>query len=40
MVQKENNINLTELLLRCMSEPDPLLSMLEWLCAKLMEAQT
>ena len=39
MVQKENNTNLTELLLRCMSEPDPLLSMLKWLCARPMEAQ-
>ena len=40
MVQKENNTNLNELLLRCMSEPAPLLSMLEWLFDRLMEAQS
>lgn len=25
--------------LKCMAQPDPMLSMLEWLCAKLMEAE-
>lgn len=39
MVQKKSTTNLTELLLQCMAEPDPMLSMLEWLCDKLMEAE-
>lgn len=39
MAQKKNNTNLTELLLQCMAQPDPMLSMLEWLCAELMEAK-
>jgi len=29
----------TELLLQCLSEPDPMLSMLDWLCSRLMEAE-
>lgn len=39
MAQKKDNTNLMELLLKCMAEPDPMLSMLEWLCAQLMEAE-
>lgn len=39
MAQKKNNTNLTELLLQCMTKPDPMLGMLEWLCAELMEAE-
>lgn len=39
MVQKKSTTNLTELLLQCMTEADPMLSMLEWLCDKLMEAE-
>ena len=39
MAKKNDTTNLTELLLRCMGEPDPMLSMLEWLCAQLMEAE-
>lgn len=39
MTQGKNNTDLTELLLKCMVEPDPMLSMLEWLCAQLMEAE-
>ena len=39
MAKKNDNTNLTELLLRCMGEADPMLSMLEWLCAQLMEAE-
>ena len=39
MAQEKNTTNLTELLLQCMSEADPMLSMLEWLCAQLMEAE-
>lgn len=38
MVQKKSTTNLTELLLECVSQPDPMLSMLEWLCDRLMEA--
>ena len=33
MAKKNDTTNLTELLLRCMGEADPMLSMLEWLCA-------
>lgn len=39
MAQKKDNTNLTELLLQCMSEADPMLSMLEWRCNQLMEAE-
>lgn len=39
MAKPQNNTNLTELLLHCMSEPDPMLAMLEWLCKQLMEAE-
>ena len=39
MAKKNDTTNLTELLLRCMEEADPMLSMLEWLCAQLMEAE-
>jgi len=39
MANQKNNTGLTELLLQCMSSPDPMLSMLEWLCAQLMEAE-
>lgn len=39
MVQKKSTTNLTELLLECVAQPDPMLSMLEWLCDKLMEAE-
>ncbi len=39
MVQKKFTTNLTELLLKCMAESDPMLSMLEWLCDRLMEAE-
>ena len=39
MAHKKNNTNLTELLLQCMTQPDPMLSMLEWLCTQLMEAE-
>lgn len=36
MAHKKNTINLTELLLQCVTQPDPMLSMLEWLCTHLM----
>lgn len=39
MIQKNSTTNLTELLLECMSQEDPMLSMLEWLCDRLMEAE-
>lgn len=39
MAQRKNTTSLTELLLKCMAQPDPMLSMLEWLCAQLMEAE-
>ena len=39
MAHKKNNTNLTELQLQCVTQPDPMLSMLEWLCTQLMEAE-
>ena len=39
MAHKKNTSNLTELLLQCVTQPDPILSMLEWLCTHLMEAE-
>lgn len=39
MAQKESTTELAELLLQCMAEPDPMLTMLEWLCEKLIEAK-
>lgn len=39
MAQRKNTTSLTELLLQCVGQPDPMLSMLEWLCAQLMEAE-
>ena len=39
MAQRKNSTDLSELLLKGMAEPDPMLSMLEWLCAQLMEAE-
>lgn len=39
MAQPKNITGFTELLLQYMSEPDPLLHMLEWLCEQMMEAE-
>ncbi len=39
MAQGKNSTGLTDLQLKCMAAPDPMLSMLEWLCAQLMEAE-
>ena len=39
MARKNHTTNLTELLLQCMVQPDPMLSMLEWLCSAFMEAE-
>ena len=36
MARKKNTTNLTELLLQCVTQPDP---MLEWLCTQLMETE-
>ena len=36
MAYKKNTTNLTELLLQCVTQPDLMLSMLEWLCAEPM----
>lgn len=36
---ENKTINLTKLLLRRRGEADPMHSMLEWLCAQLMEAE-
>jgi len=39
MAYRKDITNLSELLWKCMAQPDPMLSMLEWLCAQLMEAE-
>lgn len=39
MAHNKNITDLTELLLQCITQPDPILSMLEWLCIQLMEAE-
>ena len=39
MAQEKNTTGLEELLLQCLNQPDPMLSMLEWLCRQLMEAE-
>ena len=38
MAHKKNTTNLTDLLLQCVTQPDPMLSMLEWLCTHLEES--
>lgn len=39
MAKQEYTANLEKLLLHCVTQPDPMLSMLEWLCEQLMEAE-
>lgn len=39
MAHKKNNTNLTELLLQCVTQPDSMLSMLEWLFTHLREVE-
>ena len=39
MAQKQSNTNLSTLLFSFMNRPDPMLSMLEWLCEQMMEAE-
>jgi putative transposase len=37
MAYHKNTVNLEKMLLKFLGEPDPMLSMLEWLCHKMME---
>ena len=39
MPHTQNNTNLSSLLFSFMNQPDPMLSMLEWLCEQMMEAE-
>lgn len=39
MAQKQSNTNLSTLLFSFMNQSDPMLSMLEWLCKQMMEAE-
>ena len=39
MVRNNYSTELTDLLLKCICEEDPVLSMLEWLCGELTEAE-
>lgn len=39
MARKNHTTNFTELILQCIAQPDPMLSMLEWLCSELMEVE-
>ena len=39
MAQKQSNTNLSALLFSFMNQPDPMLSMLQWLCEQMMEAE-
>lgn len=39
MAYPKNNLNLEKMLLKFIQEPDPMLSMLEWLCHELMEVE-
>lgn len=39
MAQRKNITALADFLLICMREPDPMLSILKWLCVLLMEAE-
>lgn len=39
MAQKQNNTNLSVLLFSFMNQPDPMLSMLQWLCEQMVEAE-
>ena len=39
MAYNQNTASFEKMLPRFMSEPDPMLSMLEWLCHKLMEVE-
>lgn len=39
MAQSKNTTNFEGLLFQFMDSPDPMLSMLEWLCSRMMEAE-
>lgn len=39
MAQKQSNTNLSALLFSFMNQPDPMLSMLQWLCEQMMETE-
>ncbi len=39
MAQSKNTTNFQGLLFQFMDSPDPMLSMLEWLCSQMMEAE-
>ena len=39
MAYQKNTVNLETMLLKFLGEPDPMLSMLEWLCHKMMEVE-
>lgn len=39
MAYHKNNVSFEKMLLKFISEPDPMLSMLEWLCHKMMEVE-
>jgi putative transposase len=39
MAYHKNTVNLEKMLLKFLGEPDPMLSMLEWLCHKMMEVE-
>lgn len=39
MAQKQSNTNLSTLLFGFMNQPDPMLSILEWLCEQMIEAE-
>ena len=39
MAYHKNTVNLEKMLLKFLGEPDPMLSMLEWLCQEMMEVE-
>ena len=39
MAYHKDTANLEKMLLKFLSEPDPMLSMLQWLCHKMMEVE-
>ena len=39
MAYQNSNVSFEQMLLQFMSEQDPMLSMLQWLCEQLMEAE-
>ena len=39
MAYHKSNLNFEKMLLKFISEPDPMLAMLQWLCHKMMEVE-